>query len=527
MLRRKLVEPKLFKNLLEKFYGRFFDNRVKIMKISKQIYYPNFQVSMVKTKHKLFWLFLLISLLSFSNFIVNAQEDSDDEEFTQGDEKTRNNENLGDPFELFEKGQIAHEKGDYETALKFYDEAILAMPEFPEAEFQRGSIFQTLGKFVEAEKAFRRAIELKRDWTLPIAELGLLLVQKGEYLEAEEQLNKAIRLNNMSFTAYVALTDLKLKTNASKEDLKTLLGKLQYLTTKAKIPASIWASRGAIERSLGDFESAKTSIKRALAIDEKNSYALGESIELSILEGDGKGAVNNAKNLTRLYPNSIYAKVLLARAFHLDGQSAEAVKILDSIENPSADVTKLKSAIALSSNDSIETLEKVLETDAENVSVLGRLCIISRTENAEKALQYCQKASQLEPKEMNHAIGFGAALVKLKRNVEAVNLFKKLLAISPENYTIKANLATALFQLERFEEAKKEYQWIIEKQPDLAVAYYFLAISHDRLQEYLDAMANYQQFLRLADDSLQLEKDKVNLRLPTLQTQIKQGKGKK
>lgn len=41
-------------------------------------------------------------------------------------------------------------------------------------------------------------------------------------------------------------------------------------------------------------------------------------------------------------------------------------------------------------------------------------------------------------------------------------------------------------------------------------------------------MANYQQFLRLANiDEQKLEIDKVNLRLPILQTDIKKGKGKK
>jgi hypothetical protein len=59
----------------------------------------------------------------------------------------------------------------------------------------------------------------------------------------------------------------------------------------------------------------------------------------------------------------------------------------------------------------------------------------------------------------------------------------------------------------------------------LAIAYYFLAIAHDNLGEYMDAMANYQQFLKLADaTSNKLEIEKVNLRLPVLQKQIKEKK---
>ncbi|MBA4184359.1 MAG: tetratricopeptide repeat protein, partial [Acidobacteria bacterium] len=142
---------------------------------------------------------------------------------------------------IFNKGQDAHEKGDLQTALKFYDEAIKLAPEFPEVEFQRGNVLLTLGKSDEAERAFRRAIELREDWTLPMASLGSLLIQKNNFAEAETVLNKAIELDVQNFPAFVALTELRLKQKASPIVLKELLTKLQNLTAKANPTASIWA----------------------------------------------------------------------------------------------------------------------------------------------------------------------------------------------------------------------------------------------------------------------------------------------
>ncbi len=70
--------------------------------------------------------------------------------------------------------------------------------------------------------------------------------------------------------------------------------------------------------------------------------------------------------------------------------------------------------------------------------------------------------------------------------------------------------------------------WLTAKQPNLAGAYYFLAITHDQLGEYLDAAANYNQFLKLADpEQSKLEIEKVNLRMPVLLRQIKDKKGKR
>jgi hypothetical protein len=60
------------------------------------------------------------------------------------------------------------------------------------------------------------------------------------------------------------------------------------------------------------------------------------------------------------------------------------------------------------------------------------------------------------------------------------------------------------------------------------VAHYFIATAHDYLGEYPEALASYEKFLSLADAKTnQLEIDKVKLRLPSLQRQIKLGQGVK
>ena len=160
-----------------------------------------------------------------------------------------NNENQ-DPVKIFYRGQEAHEKGDLQTALKFYDEVLKIVPEFPEAEYQRGTALLSLGKKVEAEKAFRRALELRADWTLPMTNLGALLLQKNNFAEAEKLLTKAAESDDKNFLAFSALTELRIKTKANINVLKELLGKIQILSGKAYPTASIWAARAALENVL-------------------------------------------------------------------------------------------------------------------------------------------------------------------------------------------------------------------------------------------------------------------------------------
>ena len=443
--------------------------------------------------------------------------------FCFAQEETENTEK--DPVKIFNQAQDAHEKGDLETALKLYEEALKIVPEFPEAEFQRGNALLSLKKTDEAEKAFRRAIQLREDWSLPMTSLGALLVEKNDFSEAEKILTKAIELDNINFLAYSALTSLRLKTKTNPVLLKSLLEKIIFLTSKANAAASIWSSRAALENALGDKTAAKSSINRALSIDSGNRSALLERAEIALAENDLPTAAQIAQTLGKSSPDSTAVRFLQARLLAAEGKTTEALKLLDSIENPTSETISLRNKISANETESVADLEKQLEKDAKNAAVLGRLCGLLRVDNPEKALEYCRRASEAEPENVSHAVGFGAALVQAKQFDAAAGILRNILQIAPDNFSAHANLATALFQLKRYDEAIKEYLWLTGKQPDLAVAYYFLAISYDSLGKYLDAMANYQQFLKLADKSKnQLEIEKVNLRLPSLQKQIKSKK---
>ena len=433
-----------------------------------------------------------------------------------------------EPVQIFNQGQDAHERGDLKAALKFYDEVLNVVPEFPEAEFQRGNALLSLNRRDEAERAFRRALELRADWTLPITNLGALLVDKNEFAEAEKFLAKAVETGAQNFSAYAALTDLRLKTKASSQILKELLTKIQLLTAKANPTAAIWASRGALENALNDKTAAKTSIARALQIEAKNKSALAMRAEIALSENDYERAASDAKTLLQITPDSISFKLLQARIFAAQNKTDDAIKILDALVNSSSEAAALRATIAANSSTNAIDLERLLEKDAKNATVLSRLCSLLRKENPSKALDYCRRASEAEPTNINHAVGFGAALVQAKQFENAAAILRRILQIAPDNFTARANLATALFESKKFEEAKTEYLRLTEYQPDLPITYYFLAIVFDNLNEYADAMANYQIFLKRADAvQNKLEIERVNLRLPALQNQIKRGDGKK
>ncbi len=438
------------------------------------------------------------------------------------------NEDTGDAVAIFNQAQNAHEKGDLPTAINLYEKALKILPEFPEAEYQRGTALLALGKTDDAEKGFRRSVELRPDWTLALTSLGSLLVQKEKYADAESILSKAIELEPQNPPALVAMTDLRLRTKASQNVLKDLLTKIAILTSKAKPTAALWSAKAALETSLGKTDLAKSSLQSAIAIDPNLSSALFQIADIALTEGDIERARNIAAIIEKTGQGKDELIILKAVIYAHENNADEAVKQLDSISRPNAAAIDLRNRIVASRTTNPAELEKQLAVDSKNPILLGKLCSLFRKDDPAKALDYCRRASEAEPDNVGHAVGFAAALVQAKQFDAAVALLRKIIKIVPENWTAHANLGTALFQLKNYPEAKAEFEWLTAKQPREAGAYYFLALSHDQLSEYLDAMANYQQYLRLADPvENKLDIEKVNLRLPQLQRLIKEGKGKK
>ena len=439
------------------------------------------------------------------------------------DLRAQNGDDPPDAVAIFNQGQDLHEKGDFAGAIKLYEQALKIIPEFPEAAYQRGLAELALGNKTEAEVSLRKAVELRPDWSLALSSLGSLFVSQKKYDEAEHILNKAIELEAQNFPALAAMTELRLKTKASNTVLKELLAKMLEITAKANPPTSVWLARAALQNALGLAKDSRFSIDKVLSVEPSNKFALTQSAEIALSSGDTQRADADTKRLEKMAPNDESVMLIRAKIHLSNGQTKGALEILNNRKlTESQEAVDLRKLIEANESVSAADLEKQLESDAKNVGLLGRLCRLYRKDDPPRALDYCRRASEAEPNNVDHAIGFGAALVQANQLEPAVNLLRKLVGHAPDNSTVHANLGTALFQLKRYAEAKAEFEWLTNSQSKSAGAYLFLGIIHDRLGEHIDAMANYQQYLKLADPvENKLDVDKVNLRLPELQKLIK------
>lgn len=440
-------------------------------------------------------------------------------------------EDAADPVKLFNQGQDAHAGKHYELALEFYEEALKLRPEFPEAEYQRGTALAALSRPAEAERAYRRAMELRADWSPPPAALGLLLARaNGRGGEAETLLRRALALDARSLTALVALAELRTRAGDARGAAEFWKG----ATAVKDDDPSLWRARAEAEHAAKDAAAAVKSLERVLALEPGDHAARLRRAEIHLTAGDQARAGEDLRALEAAASTDATLALALANAYGRAGRSEDARRVYDSLPaeaKNSEEGRKLHAALDARCEDTPEAraaLEKLVEREPQNAGALACLGNLTRTSDPQRSLDYFRRANAVEPRDADHATGYAAALLQLRRFEEAAVILQRILRDAPDNYAAHANLAGAFYELKLYKQAVVEYKWLSRARPELAVVHFLMGSAHDRLGEYEDALAAYETFLAKADAGTnQLEIEKVNLRLPSLRNQIKRGEGVK
>ncbi|MDT7806942.1 MAG: hypothetical protein QOJ70_755 [Acidobacteriota bacterium] len=437
-----------------------------------------------------------------------------------------------DPVKLFNRGQEAHAKKEFEQALELYDEALQLRPEFPEAEFQKAGALVALKRLTEAEKSYRRAMQLRPAWALPPATLGLLLVRtEGREREAEPLLRHALELDPKNLTATIALAEMRARAGDPGEGLTFW----RRATELKPDDAPLWMARAHAEVVMKDAAAALKSFAHAIEVEPANVEARLGRADLLIASGEGERALEDVRALEAQSKSDPKLAVAVANRYGLAGHNEEAKRVFDSLPEEaknSEEGRKLNAALSdvrcEETPEVLASLEHLVASDPKNAKALACLGQLTRTTDPQRSLDYYKRAADADGRNVEYAVGYAAALVQLRRFSEAASLLRRVIAAAPDKYEAHANLAASLFEMKLYNEAVVEYKWISRARPELAVVHFFIAAAHDRLGEYDEALAEYETFLAHADAQVnQLEIEKVNLRLPSLRNQIKRGEGVK
>ena len=446
---------------------------------------------------------------------------------------------------FFEAGQEAHAAGKFEEAIKLYSQAITLDSALWQAEFQQASAYFSLHRFSEARTSINHVIEQLKEFTASPelkqtqakAEVlrGEIALAENQTDEAETAFRRGLELLPNNKRAHLGLAQVFITSNKTAEAISE---------AKAALAAGedsdlIYALLGHAQRRNKQNDEALTNLNEALKRNPGNSQALRDRAEIFVARNDTAQAINDLRALLAL-EQSTATMLRLAGLHRTAKQYEEALKIYQQVAEAEPANQEAKTALAEimlesgKAENAIAQLEVMIKAEPTRADLRSQLATLLVVSAPEKALEQYEAAAKIAPQNLNHQIGIGSALLKLKRFDEAVTALRPLL-IQPlkdeQMYTVRANLATALFELKDYPNAAREYVWMLGylaqrgEQKKTALTSFLLGVCLDKLGDFESALKAYQQFLNLAVPEQQLEVEKVKLRLPSLQRQIAAGQG--
>jgi len=449
--------------------------------------------------------------------------------------------------EIFDAAQNAHQAGDLDKAVELYGKALEHDPELWQAEFQRGGAYFSLGKLKQAKISMTRVAELlasypssdqvKQVYARVQATLGEIALAEANAEDAEKAFRRALELNPQNARAHSGLAEVLLAANKNAE----AVAEAKAAISAGDDRAATFALLGVALSGAGKFDEALPALNEALRREPKNSAALLYRAEVFIAKNSLNEAVADLRAALAIEPKT-QIKLRLAALHAQAKRFSEAIALFQEVVNAepaNADARAGLTAALIESGqgaDAVAQLEQLIKADPGRAVLRAQLAELYLSKQPEKALEQYRVAAELEPKNANHQVGLASAMVKLRKFQEAVDVLKPVLASTPKEdiaYFAHTNIATALFELDDFPNAAREFVWILDHQSKrgdqkrAAISLYFLGVCFDKLGDYEQALKAYNQFMTLASPDNQLEIEKIKLRMPSLKRQIEQNKGKR
>lgn len=429
---------------------------------------------------------------------------------------------------LFDQGQMAQERGDLSSAIRFYTEAISLDDSIFQAYYQRAIALVGLGREADAEKDLKRVLVLEPGFARAYRSLGQILLDRGQTEEAKDHFKKALALDEKLSGVRLHYASALLKTGEHEraaEELRTVI-------QRGEASALTYALLGVAEERLGKPGEAFENYSRAIEMNPNEATAREGRARFYEARGDLAKAIGEYSIAYTSQPSPDTA-VKLAELYRKAGQPLAAVKIYRhlAIEKPEeisirGEIVRLMLELGQVEEANRE-IEALLTAQPRNASLLLMAGDAYSKLRPDLAAGYFRRALDLGPGNNEARVQFGACLVRSRQFAEAVSVLNEALARDPRNYQAHASLATALFELKQYAHAASEFLWVVRAKPDASVGYYFLAISLDRMGDCEQALRAYHEFIRRADVSAnKKEIDDAKIRVSLLEKLAKDGKCK-
>ena len=340
--------------------------------------------------------------------------------------------------------------GRYTEAIKIYRELVTALPDNPGLRFNLGLALDQGGQPAAAIPELQQATRAQPDFAPAWFLLGLAYQQLGKPRDAIGPLRKAVSLNAEP-RAQLELADAELAAAQPRDAAQDFA----VLSRSHPDMAKAWQGLGLSYLALGERAYARLA---ETAPRSGYSYALaGHARAAEGRYAESLALYQEAIRVTPTLPGIHAARAAIyTQTNHPDWAGVEERR---ESEQPKSDCASHKAACAFQAGDWLASLaEAEKSATPENLYWASLAC-------GKLAEQSFEKVARLPPSPEIHEL-LAESNQRTGRRVEAIEEWRKALAMSPNDKRLQGRLAESLIRGRKYEDAEQLLQPLVAGQPE-------------------------------------------------------------
>lgn len=327
------------------------------------------------------------------------------------------------------------EAGNFPAALDLAQEMEAAHSGDPDVLRALGIAQQGSRLIKRAVETFKRLVDLQPDSAQAHALYADALASYGDVAAAREQLNEALRLDPDFLNARLGLGALEARAGNRERALEIA----RAIQGRHGKQAAGYELEGDIHMAAGEGAEAARAFRQAydrapgarLAQKEFNAWRTAQQAPASY---------DALRRWLRKQPHDVDTRVLLAKAYQLDGQPDAAAK----------------------------EYQAVLSQAPDRADVMNNLAWIFLGSDPGQALKWAEKAYNLSPQNPAIVDTYGWALFQHGDQSTGLGLLQEALLKAPQDSGIRFHVAQALESVGNREEAHRHVKQVLLTDPDFA-----------------------------------------------------------
>jgi tetratricopeptide (TPR) repeat protein len=346
--------------------------------------------------------------------------------------------------DALQQGVVSFREGRYEEALTKFRAAQRLQPNDASLENFIGITETKLGHVDDANKAYQISIRLNPRSPEAHKNLAFNYLQVGQYGLAETQLKSALALDSSDPATHYYLVILYLSTQRDREVVANIDAAKELLksdsdTAISAIEATLRSGATEQAEKLADF------IEIGSGLSVKQEYQLAKDFDNKSLYVD---SAKRYRRVLQMSPDSWEAQYDLAVTLAKAKQVAEALNLLQSMEDQHSDDPKISAMIA---------------SAAEYAG------------DSSLALNAYEKAITADPANPDRYLDCTRLLMDLNRYDDAAKVVTEGISQVPDPYALRIRLGAVEMMRGSHERARVDYQEAIAMHPEVALGYVALA----------------------------------------------------